>query len=222
MIDVLTRSPPGTAAQFLREWHGEGLPASARAAEDVPEFVPAPLREFYVAVGNRPDAIVQNRLIDPSELRLQDGQLLFYVESQAVYLWATEPAAQDPPVWGRENVPDASWEEEGEPLSRFLVQVAVFETVMGADAHASAAWLDPENLTRVLAELVELHFAPWRWPDYPTRFFGREGVLAVVTPNRTPESADYVSINVGAKSDAALSFLEPHIDDAWEIYTPWD
>src|SRR5687767_1395075 len=111
MIDILKRSPPGTAEQFLRAWHGGGSPASPRADEDVREFVPAPLREFYVAVRNRPDAIVQNRLIDPAELRLEDGQLLFYVENQAVYLWATAPSAHDPPVWGRENVPDASWEK---------------------------------------------------------------------------------------------------------------
>jgi hypothetical protein len=222
MIDLLTRSPPGTAVEFLRKWHGGESPASARADQDIPLFVPRPLREFYVAVQNWPDAVVQNRLLDPTELRLEDGRLLFYVENQAVYLWATSPSADDPPVWGRENVPDASWEKEGEQLSRFLVQLAVFEAVMGADVHASAAWLDPESLGRVLTDLVELPFAPWRWPDHPTRFFGREGVLAVVAPNRTPESSDYVSIYVGAKSESALSFLETHIDDAWDIYTPWD
>jgi hypothetical protein len=220
MIDLLTRSPPGTAVEFLRAWHG-GASVPLALDVDVPDFVPASLREFYVAVRNWPDAIVQNRLIDPTELRLEDGQFLFYVENQAVYLWATEPAAADPPVWGRENVPHASWEKEGEPLSRFLVQLAAFEVVMGADAHASAAWLDPESLSHVTADLVELPFAPWRWPDYPTRFFGRDDVLAVVTPNRTPES-DHVSINFGAKSPDALLFLEAHVNDAWEIYTPWD
>lgn len=56
-------------------------------------------------------------------------------------------------MWGRENVSNARWETEGEPLSRFLVQLAVFEAVMGAEAHASAAWFDPEGLRCVTADL---------------------------------------------------------------------
>jgi hypothetical protein len=120
MIDVLTQSPPATAAEFLREWHRGASPGSGRADEDVPAFVPAPLREFYAGVRNRQDAIVQGRLIDPAELRLDEGLLTFYVENQAVYFWATEPSAHDPPVWGRVNASDAGWEKEGEPLSRSL------------------------------------------------------------------------------------------------------
>lgn len=48
--------------------------------------MPAPLREFYVALRSWPDAIVQNRLIDASEPRVEDGRILFYVENQATYL----------------------------------------------------------------------------------------------------------------------------------------
>jgi hypothetical protein len=139
-----------------------------------------------------------------------------------VYEWATRAGEEDPPVYGRFNEPGEPWEREREPLSRFLVQVAMSEAVMGADHHASAAWLALDATEEVLSTLVELPYGAWRWPSDPTRFFGREDVLAVVAPNRTSYGEEHFSIDVGAKTSAALGLLEPFIDDNWEHFSPAD
>jgi hypothetical protein len=221
LLNTLVPPSASTLTRFLRAWYGDPRSDPGTSEPEVPAFVPDPLRAFYRAADRWPEAVVQNRLLAPDELRCERGRFVFYVENQATYLWATEPSVEDPPVWGVENEPDVRWQKEDERLSRFLVQVALFEAVMGAEIMASAAWLDPPRLRELLAGLPELPFAPWRWPDYPTRFYAREGVLALVMPNRTPESPDYVSVQIAARDEAALRFLQPYIDDAWEI-TPWD
>jgi hypothetical protein len=220
MIEALV-SRDLSAADFLDDWHG--TPA-ARASDDdgLRVAVPDALRAFYGAVARQPDAIVQNRLIPPQELRPDGDRFVFYVEGEGVYEWATQAGEGDPPVYGRFNEPGEAWEQEREPLSRFLVQVAMFEAVMGAEHHASAAWLAADATEQVLSTLVELPYGAWRWPSDPTRFFGREDVLAVVAPNRTSYGEEHFSIDVGAKTPGTLGFLEPFIDDNWEHFSPAD
>jgi hypothetical protein len=221
LLQLLRRPSHSTLAQLLRTWHGDPPSAARESTAVTPDFVPEPLRAFYRAAASWPEAVVQNRLLAPDELRLEGGQFVFYVENQATHLWATAPYPDDPQVWVIENERGALWEKEHEPLSRFLLQVALFEAVMGAEISAFAAWLDPPAASPHPGELSELPFAPWRWPDYPTRFYARDGVLAVVAPNRTPESGDDVPLYVAAKEEPALRFLEQYVDEAWET-TPWD
>jgi hypothetical protein len=105
------------------------------AALTAPEAVrvPAPLVVYYRAALAWPWIVgVQNAVRLPSEMELDadTGLLVFAHESQSVVRWAVDPeAGADQPVW----LPD--WEDEAlrerEPLSGFLVQFALAETVWG-------------------------------------------------------------------------------------------
>jgi hypothetical protein len=162
-------------------------------------------------------------LAAPDELEQTDGLLAFYVENQGVYAWATELEGTDPPVWGTwEDLDSPEWLLEEEPLSRFLLQVVVFEAAFGAPEGAAAAWLSPAAQEELLSRLVTLPLGAWRWPDYPTRFYARDDVVAVICPNRVPDSTDFVSVTVGARNAEALAFLEDLVDSSWEHYSPRD
>jgi hypothetical protein len=83
-------------------WRGprrteDGLPAQELKARRLPD----PLRHWYELYGRRADLLrCPGHILAPDELEADDeGQLVFYVEEQGVYLWATRPEGEDPPVW---------------------------------------------------------------------------------------------------------------------------
>lgn len=98
---------------FLTEWHGQPQPEYGLRSEEIGRTVPVPLRDFYEFAGRWPNVIVQNSLAAPDELEQTDGLLVFCVENQGVYAWATELEGEDPPVWG---TLDHQWLPEEEPL----------------------------------------------------------------------------------------------------------
>jgi hypothetical protein len=210
---------PASTRSFLTEWHGQPRPDYGLRPNETGRSVPAPLRDFYELVERWPNAVVQNRLATPDELEQTNGLLVFYVENQGVYAWATELEGTDPPVWGTW---DGEWLPEEEPLSRFLLQVVVFEAAFGGPEGASAAWLRPAAQEELVSRLVALPLGAWRWPDYPTRFYARDDVVAVICPNRGPDSTDFVSVTVGARNAEALAFLDDLVDRSWEYYSPRD
>jgi hypothetical protein len=212
---------PGPAAtrHFLTEWHGQHRPDYGSPPEEIGRRVPAPLRDFYEFAGRWPNVVVQNRLLAPGEVERTGRRLIFYIENQGVYAWATELEGTDPRVWGTWN---NEWYPEEEPLSRFLLQIVLFEAAFGAPGGAAAAWLDPKAHEALVSRLVALPLGAWRWPDYPTRFYARDDVVAVICPNRAPDSTDFVSVTVGARNAEALAFLEDLVDRSWEYYSPAD
>jgi hypothetical protein len=212
-----------TYKQFLVEWHGPRRPEYGLAREEA-ESRPMPLvlREFLEFAGKWPGVIVQNRLLPPSEMRIEDAKLVFYVENQGVDIWATAPTeTRDAPVWVRENDPGEPWFEE-EPLSHFLLQLVVYETVMGAPEGAAAAWLPLAEAEQLSRGLHELPLSPWHRPSYPTRFYAGERLLLVVMPNPGPEDEAYVSLYVGALDADALMVVADHVDDSWDYFSPRD
>jgi hypothetical protein len=184
----------------------------------VPEHlrIPRPLRELHEFAGALPRLCAQNRLLPPDELGRDDGRLVFYIENQGVDWWATDLSADDPPVWVRGDEPRAEWELEGEPLSRFLAQVVVFEAIFGAD-HGASALLEESELSAALAPLSPLPFGPWRWPAYPTRFYRGDRLLAVTWP----AYEDVVDVWIGGRDEEAVAYLDGVADD-WEYYSRRD
>jgi hypothetical protein len=213
---------PGSIRGFLTDWHHRPRPEYGLRSEEIGRTVPVPLRDFYELAGRWPNVVVQNSLAAPDELEHVDGLLVFYVENQGVYAWATEREGADPPVWGTWDLSSPEWLPEEEPLSRFLLQVVVFEATFGGPEGASAAWLSPEAQEELVSRLVPVPLGAWRWPDYPTRFYARDDVVAVVCPNRGPDSTDFVSVTIGARNAEALAFLEDLVDRSWEYYSPRD
>jgi hypothetical protein len=218
----------------------QGTPSSG------PPPLPETLRWWYQLVGKRKGMLCcQNYFLDPLKLEIDaDGKMVFFCENQGVYLWATLPAQparraqrvstkhlfddsvdepgdllsveEDPPVWGRLNEVSKPWVEEGMKLSEFLIQVCMFELIMAAPYGASAAWADEATLKRVTNALKELPLPPWRWPEFPTRFFYGNGAFVTACPNGTFEGKQGYSIWAGANTEHPLAFLKEIVDEGWE------
>jgi hypothetical protein len=156
-------------------------------------------------------------LLAPIDLDVDgDGKMIFYVENQGVYLWATDPQGEDPVVWGRFNEEGEAWAREEVLLSEFLIQVCLLEGVFGAPYGASASWVNQLTLERVTAPLQLVPFGPWRWPAYPTRFWAANGAFVFACPNGPSAELPAFSIWVGAKSETPLGYLRAIVDDGWE------
>jgi hypothetical protein len=189
LLDILTRIGPETVERFAYAWHGP--PQGVASADDVPPDIPEPLWRFYDAATRWPNLIIQNTLLRPPE-RVGD-LVVFYVENQGLCSWMSSGArVDDAPVWAEATEGEVVIEDE--PLSRFLVTVAILEAVFGSLEGASAAWLHRDRLGTGLGPLRRLRFAPWRgFPERAT-FYASDNLLAVSCVNATPESDDYRSV----------------------------
>ena len=211
LLDILTRVGPETVERLAYAWHGPPR-ASASAADEAPD-VPEPLRRFYDVANRWPNLIVQNSLVRPP--RREGERVVFYVESQGSCSWMTSRSLRDDaPVWAEVTEGEAVIEDE--PLSRFLVTVAILEAVFGSPEGASAAWLHRDRLSADLGSLRRLPFAPWRGFPEGATFYASDDLLAVSGVNATSESDEYLSVWVGARDKVALSALDPMMDESWE------
>jgi hypothetical protein len=209
----------------MAHWHG------AVASKDfVPgaDCLPAVLRRFYQAYGTAADAFLVNRLLPPAEVRADDGFIVFYVEEQAVYLWgiaAGDLATEDPPVWCRENDPGKPWVQDAPSISVFLVQMLVMSAALNGPHAATAAWLTPDEAERVLAALQRLELPPWHWPGPGAQWYAGDEAVAFVAPNVAPgdvEESPHVSVWVSSLTEDGIEFIEPHLSEAWDYYSPRD
>jgi hypothetical protein len=154
LLDVLTRVGPETVERFAYAWYGP--PRAVASADEGPGDVPEPLRRFYDVAARWPTLVVHNALVRPP--KGEGDRVVFYVENQGLCSWMTIRSRQDDArVWA-EVEGEAVVEEE--PLSRFLVTVAILEAVFGSPDGASAAWLHRDRLSGDLGPL-RLSFAPW-------------------------------------------------------------
>jgi hypothetical protein len=145
----------------------------------------------------------------------EGDRVVFYVENQGACSWMTSGFHRDDgPVWAEVTEGEAVIEEE--PLSRFLVTVAIMEAVFGSPEGASVAWIHRDRLTPDLGSLRRLPFAPWRGFPEGATFYASDDLLAVSCLNPTPESNEYLSVWVGARDKSALSALDSIIDQNWE------
>ena len=201
---------------FVTAWHGA---SSERPIAIDPTF-PAPLREFHSLVSGRPRVLVQNSLIEPSELVVEDGRVLFYIENQGVCLWSTEPQGADPPVYFRMNEKGALWRREAEPLSGFLIQLALYEAILGSEIGAWSACVDSSVVERLCGLMQPLPLGRWFWPGVCTsdandpassRFHARDGALMFVSPNGSE-----FDVFLAAREPAALDFADAVVDETWD------
>jgi hypothetical protein len=203
--------------------------------------MPAPLRHFYGLIGGWSDAIVQNVLLSPPDLpqlkrekwaetRTERDKLIFYAENQGVCEWATALSqADDAPVWIRGSTLRGDlhgWELEQSPLSTFLIELLVFEAVLGAAHGASVAWLDRRQLAQLLEPLRPIAFGPWRWPSYPSEFYAGDRLLAFAGPNPGPGESelttDRISLMIGSLDTDALAYLDDVARPEWEWFSRRD
>lgn len=205
--------------QVAEFWHGPiGFDDGFTEGELRGKPIPQPLRWWFRLAGHRTSIMSgQNDLLCSDKLAIDDdGWLVFYVEAQGVYLWATLPEGDDPLVFGRFNEPENPWTEEGMTLSEFLLGACVFEAIMNAPFGAWASWVEQSTLDTLVVELPALPLIPWRWPAYPCRFFARHGVAMLACPNDDSQGNKAFTIKVGAKTAEPLAFLRDIVDGDWE------
>lgn len=85
---------------------------------------PPALVDYYATCGRHPINRRRNTLLDPDELYVRDGHLVFLVEEQEVALWGAAAGGPDPQVWQGNAVvggADLVWFGEELPLSDFLI-----------------------------------------------------------------------------------------------------
>jgi hypothetical protein len=129
----------------------------------------------------------QNRVLLPADVYRDAGHSVFYVENQAVWLWAYDDGSE-PDVFDRENEPGIQWERVGERLSTFLHHVAVFEAVLGAEFTLAANDVEGGVVREVLRQLSPSPFIDWRWPGPLSNVREGEGCLVFSCVNDRPGS----------------------------------
>ena len=205
--------------QLAEDWRGSLRNGDGFTKEELKGIpIPIPLRRWYQAAGRRTSILSgQNHLLGPEKLKLDhDGRVLFYVENQGVYVWSTMLQGDDPPVWGRFNEADIPWTEEGMTLSEFLIGACLFQAIMDAPFGAAAAWAEQEMLDKIASSISPLPLVSWRWPVFPSRFYGRNGAFMFACPyDGNPDNKAF-SIWVGAKTAPPLAFLKELVDEGWE------
>jgi hypothetical protein len=209
--------------QVVNFWHGPIRPEDGMTDAEMTSLpMPAPLRFWYHWAGKRAEIMTgQNILFVPRDfqnrhrmLQVVNGRLLFYVENQGVYQWATLQHGDDPPVFGRFEG-RGRWANEGITLSEHLILMCLFEAIFCyAGYGASASWLDEDQLAAVVANIPPVAIRPWRWGG--TRFFAGRGAFVCVADNPTDDDTKWYSVHVGAKTEQPLQFLKPLLDKRWE------
>lgn len=187
---------------FVERWFGP-----ATTPVDVPAEVPRPLRAVFEATaGHR--VCSQNLLLAPDRLEhdAPSAKLVFYVENQGVWRWATEPDAEDPPVYVRSSEQSAPWEKESDSLSAFLIQALLLEATFGAPFGASHDGLKARELAKLTKKVRPLSIPSWT--SSKTRFFGAGGVIGFATP-QGPDAMVWI----GAKERERLEPLEALLRD---------
>jgi hypothetical protein len=182
LADV-TADPAAALERFVEDW----VPATS---EDLGELdahrwnVPDPLAELYRLARNRPVLLgVQNRIRRPREWKEAEGGLVeFGDENQGGFVWLFEQSQADPAVWIDQD--DYGLRREHEPMSGFLLQFALYETMMNAPYIALGTELAAWHVERLTGLMTPLPWEPWRWPNDSTRFFVAPGMIAEVTYNR--------------------------------------
>ena len=190
LLEILANPGPDAALRFLERVYGPLKPEDGISADLLDGWpMPGRLREFYAHAGRRFSG-GQNEFLtpaDPDRVRLwrvephQGDKLIFYIENQHVYEWATTTDGDDPPVWYREPG-SANWERERAPLSLFILQALRLNHAL---YHVPAgAWRDSDvradELARLEADLVEV--PPGPFAPFQERFYAGDDVVLMVDP----------------------------------------
>lgn len=206
--------------QFLTRWYGPADREAAVTAVDG-DAVPRPLRDWFALTARWSTPVsTQHHVL--SQPWIEDGRLVFWVENQGVWLWATTAGGDDPPVYDRENVDGEPWQPTGVALSAFLLHVAVFEAVMSCQHGASASWVSLTQWEAILAPLRPLPMPDWRWPAAGHRLYAADGLLAFCGPNpgpgETAETATLREVWVAADEPAGLAYLTGIEGVQWDAF----
>lgn len=176
--------------------------------------LPAALREWYLGFGARGDVwALQDELVGPDRLDVDDDVLVFAVENQGVVQWGLRvDEGDDPPVMVSE---EEGWVVESPTTSAFALHFALLNVKWSkAVAYRANGQAPDEALAAIAERLPRLPFQELHWPAWPTRFFGTDDVLV--------ETNGDSWIWVSARTAEALREVDRIVRDAgmaeWETY----
>ncbi|MZD09702.1 hypothetical protein GTW43_32165 [Streptomyces sp. SID5785] len=209
-------------SRFLTRWYGDPdrpISANLGAAK-----MPLPLRAWHEIASQWSTPVTTlNHPLDPSELEIEDGKLVFWVENQGCWTWSTNINGDDPIVFDRQPGSDHEpWAPTGETLSEFLLHATVFEAIVGAPCQMYVENITEEVLSRIASEVSPLPLPHWRWPSADVRILVGTGLLAQVSDSMTSGPSDTIrrfDVTIAAPSSDALESLSNLAGVPWMSYT---
>lgn len=143
--------------------------------------LPAAMREAYALFGRRDDLTRnQDELLEPKQLYLHDGLLVFRDENQGAARWGADTSAPDSRVMIRADLADEEAERWEPWLDRF--SLACVEMVLSESLHADEELADYRETDEDDLEVLE-RYARLPIPEYPagevpgTRWFAGPDVI---------------------------------------------
>jgi len=131
-VDELFQVMQDSLQRFLARWYGPADHATGRLPSGA-RRVPVPLQRWYditsrwdvPASWSEPAGRPAHHLLKPDMIKIADGKMVFWGESQWVWEWAFEPGGDDPAVFDREHRAGGAWQPTGVALSGFLAHRSV-------------------------------------------------------------------------------------------------
>jgi hypothetical protein len=208
--------------RFLTRWYGNPdrpISTDHRAAIKMPP----PLRVWHEVTSQWSSNVATfNQPLNPHELEIEDGKLLFWVENQGCWTWATAMDGDDPIVFDRQPSSDPEpWQPTGEILSEFLLHATVFEAITGSPNQMYTEHITEDVLSQIISDLQPLPLPLWRWPSLDVRILVGTNTLAQVsdslisTPN---DSSRRFDISIAAPSPELLAPLSSITGIPWKRY----
>jgi hypothetical protein len=179
--------------------------------------LPAALREAYQLFGRRADLTsLQDTLLEPADLHLDDQVLVFRVENQAVAAWGipvSELGQPDPPVFIRLDMADKSteaWEGWLDRFSHACVEIMLSESLFSDEELG-----DNRELEEGEAGLLEQHYARLPLPDYPTSQTTIPAIRWFAGPNLIARDDQRTWIWARARTGEALDQIRAELPGEW-------
>lgn len=208
---------------FVGEWHeplgaadgwSSGVLDAAGERLGVP--LPAALREAYQLFGRRDDLTSNHdSFLNPGELYLNNGALVFREENQACASWGilgADLGQSDPAVYVRADLADKSAENWEGWLDTF--STSCLEIVLAESMHAPDELCDfMDGSDEPLGPALEEHFTLLPFPDYPTSRQG-SGTRWFAGPQVILRQ-DGDCLHARARTEDALEELRELIDGDW-------
>lgn len=184
--------------------------------------LPRLLREFYLLAGRRRDLNhAHNQLVHPDDLRIEDENLVFYVENQGACIWgvvAEDLDVADPPVARGDSLAGIAhwaWEPESEPLSSFLLAMLCWQAVMGGMAYSA-------GVNGVDAQVEETIGAHWRALDVGAQWSGLRPYIGDGQILCLMGAQPRVDLYAGARSQKGLAEVEELLNVEWDYISSDD
>ncbi|GAA0371516.1 hypothetical protein NE235_29700 [Actinoallomurus spadix] len=173
--------------------------------------LPVAVREAYALFGRRTDLTSnQDELLEPKQLHVLDGLLVFREEDQGAARWGVRLDGPDPAVFIRPDLEDADAERWEPWLDSF--SVACVEIVLAESPHAAEELADYREADEDDLEVLE-RYARLPLPEYPsgqlpgTRWFAGLDVII------REDARSWITVR--ARTEEALVNVCEDFGDGW-------